>query len=187
MPVAFAPNSAGHGHANPFTPIKENNMKTLLAGLFAAACMSQAAYSAQSLTPADFVAKASEAGMAEIEFGKLAGQKASAADVKAYGRRMVADHGKADAELKPLAEAKKLPTAKALNAQHQKALESLQQKSGGDFDAAFAKQMVADHNEAVALFSSAEKLPDAELAAFATKTLPTLREHQAEAGKLHTH
>jgi putative membrane protein len=162
-------------------------MKTILAGLLAAACMSQVAYSAQPLTPADFAAKASEAGMAEIEFGKLAGQKGNSPQVKQYGQRMVTDHGKADAELKKLAETKMLTTTKALNPAHQKALEALRQKTGADFDATLAKQMVTDHNEAVALFSAAEALPDQELAAFAKRTLPTLREHQQEANKLHAH
>ena len=74
-----------------------------------------------------------------------------------------------------------------LNAAHKKALEDLRGKSGKEFDAAYAAQMVKDHNEAVALFTAASSLPDSELAGFASKTLPTLRDHQAMAKQLPAH
>src|SRR5215204_4761165 len=141
-------------------------MKQLLAGVLAAGVACHAVYGAEPLTAADFVAKASEAGMAEMELGKLASQKAASPDVRQYAERMVTDHGKADTELKALAAAKKLTTAKALNPAHQKARESLRQKTGADFYAAFAQQMVTDHNDAVALFSAAGSLADQELAGF---------------------
>jgi putative membrane protein len=67
---------------------------------------------------------------------------------------------------------------------HKKALEDLRGKSGKEFDTAYAKQMVMDHNEAVTLFTGASALPDADLAAFAKKTLPTLKEHQQMAAHL---
>ena len=51
----------------------------------------------------DFLAKATEGGMKEVELGKLASQKASNADVKAFANRMVEDHGKTNAELARIA------------------------------------------------------------------------------------
>jgi putative membrane protein len=159
--------------------------KFLMAALIALLA-GQAAYCAESLTPATFVAKASEAGMAEIEFGKLATQKGASPAVRAYGQRMVTDHGKADSELKPLAEKKGHPLTKVLNPAHQKALEELRTKTGVEFDKSYHQQMVTDHIEAVALFTAASTLPDPDLAAFASKTLPTLRVHQKDAAQLHT-
>jgi putative membrane protein len=162
---------------------KEITMKRFIATVLSAVLLVPVAQAAE--TTASFVTKASESGMAEIEFGRLAAEKGGSPAVRAYGQRMVADHGKADAELKPLAEKKQLPLAKTLKPEHQKALETMRAKNGAEFDAAFAQQMVADHNEAVALFTAASSLPDAELAAFAAKTLPTLREHQKDAASLH--
>jgi len=159
-------------------------MNMIVLGALAAMVAAPVAMSAERLTPNEFVMKASEAGTAEVELGKLAAQKAAAADVKAFGQRMVTDHSKAGAELDAIAGKKNLPTVKELNPTHKKALADLSAKSGADFDAAFAKQMVMDHNEAVALFTGASALPDADLAGFAKKTLPTLKEHQQMASHL---
>lgn len=122
--------------------------------------------------------------MAEVEKGKLAAQKAGAPEVRAYGQRMVTDHTRSGAELDEIAKRKGLAPAKALGPKQGKALEELRSKSGAQFDAAFARQMVADHNEAVALFTLAERLGDEELAGFASRTLPALRDHQQQADHL---
>jgi putative membrane protein len=42
-------------------------------------------------------------GMAEVQLGKLAAEKATNPDVKQFGQRMVDDHGKANDELKTAA------------------------------------------------------------------------------------
>ena len=51
----------------------------------------------------DFVTKAAQAGLAEVRLGQLAGEKSAAANIKAFGQRMVSDHTKAGEELKTLA------------------------------------------------------------------------------------
>lgn len=57
-------------------------------------------------------------------------------------------------------------------------MKKLHSLSGTDFDQAFAKAAVKDHEKDVKEFEkAAEKLDDADLKAFAAKTLPTLREH----------
>ena len=160
-------------------------MKTALITLMAALAMAPAALGAeQQLTPEQFVARASEAGAAEVELGKLAAQKGSTAEVRAYGQRMVTDHSRSGVELEQLAARKGLPVTKVPNAAHARVLEDLNGRSGKDFDAAYAKQMVKDHEEAVALFTSAAALSDRELATFASRTLPVLKEHQLQAGHL---
>ena len=147
--------------------------------------LTQGLMAAEALTPPDFVAKASEAGMAEVELGKLASKMGSTPAVRAYGERMVADHTKAGKELEAIAMKKNLPVMKALNAKHQKAVTDLSAKSGKSFDDAYAQQMVVDHDEAVTLFTSATTLKDADLSAFASKTLPTLQAHQKDAHQMH--
>ncbi len=137
------------------------------------------------LTAEEFVARASAAGQSEIDLGKLAAQKSTAVDIRAFAQKMIEDHGKAGAELAILAKKKGLAIAQPGEAQLA-TLAELQQKSGGEFDAAYAKQMLTDHDDAVSLFSAAGTLDDPDLAAFARKALPVLTQHQQMAKHLGT-
>lgn len=61
----------------------------------------------------------------------------------------------------------------------------LQTLQGAEFDRAFVRQVITDHNEAIALYTRAARdLDDSELKAFASETLPTLQEHLSEAERL---
>jgi putative membrane protein len=133
-------------------------------------------------TPDDkeFVSKAGMGGLAEVQMGNLALQKAQSADVKAFGQRMVTDHSKANAELAQLATAKGLALPTEVAGEHQAAMQHLQSLSGAEFDKAYMTHMVEDHEKDVAEFDKAStSASDAEIKAFAGKTLPVLREHLA--------
>ena len=111
--------------------------------------------------------------------GKLAAEKASAAEVKQFGRRMVDDHGKANGELKSLASQKGVTLPTELDAAHKATQAKLAQLSGAAFDRAYMQDMVKDHDKDVAAFRQASTgAADADLKAWAGKTLPTLQEHQ---------
>jgi putative membrane protein len=134
-----------------------------------------------SLAAADktFMMKAAAGGMAEVELGRLATEKASSADVKQFGQRMVDDHSKANDELKALASQKSVTLPTDLDAKHKATKDRLSKLSGDAFDKAYMADMVADHNEDVAEFARVSKsAKDADVKAFAAKTLPTLQEHQ---------
>jgi putative membrane protein len=127
---------------------------------------------------AKFVVEAANGGMSEVEFGKLAQQKASNAKVKEFGEMMVMDHSKANEELKALAKAKNVTLPDSLNADSKKMWEDLSKKSGADFDKAYVNMMVDDHKKDVGKFEDASKnLKDADLKAFVDKTLPVLKGH----------
>jgi len=54
--------------------------------------------------------------------------------------------------------------------------------SGAEFDRAFVKQMVDDHEQTIAKFEAAQNdVTDAELRGFIASTLPTLRQHLQQA------
>lgn len=127
---------------------------------------------------AKFVTEAANGGMAEVELGKLAQQKAQHADVKAFGDMMVNDHSKANEELTTLAQAKSITVPATLGTEQQKVKDDLSKKTGREFDKAYIDDMVEDHEKDVKLFEDASKnLKDAELKAFVDKTLPTLKAH----------
>ncbi|CRM71517.1 MULTISPECIES: DUF4142 domain-containing protein [Pseudomonas] len=132
---------------------------------------------AMAATSNSFVDNAAEGGITEIEAGKLALQKSSSADVKTFAQHMVTEHTKANQELATLA--KKLdievPDDAALTDKAKKAILEMRDES---FDEAYANNQVAAHEKTVELFKKESTSSDnAELKAFATKTLPTLEAH----------
>ena len=141
--------------------------------------------SAMSPEDKEFVVKAGMGGLYEVQTGNLALQNASSAEVKAFAQRMVTDHGKANAELATLATTKGLALPAELEGDHESAFEHLSSLSGAEFDKAYIQHMVEDHDKAVADFDKAStSSTDAELKAWAGKTLPTLQEHAAMAKDL---
>jgi len=125
-----------------------------------------------------FVTDAAVGGMAEVELGKLAADKAANADVKKFGQRMADDHGKANDELKVLAQSEKITLPSAIDAKHKSTIDRLSKLSGEAFDRAYVEEMLKDHQKDVAAFRTESKSgKDPEVKAWAGKTLPTLEEH----------
>ena len=123
--------------------------------------------------------------MAEVDLGKLAASKATNADVKQFGQRMVDDHGKANDELKSWASQKSVTLPADLDAKHKAEHARLEKLSGDAFDRAYMSLMVTDHNKDVAEFQKESKAAkDADLKAWAAKTLPTLQDHQKSAKEI---
>jgi len=140
----------------------------------------KAEQSSTAVSAADkaFVREAAIGGMAEVDLGNLAKEKASSADVKSFGDRMVTDHGKANDELKQWAEQNKVTLPTALDAKHKAMHDRLSKLSGEAFDKAYMRDMVADHKVDVAKFRTESKSAhNADLKAWAGKTLPTLEDH----------
>lgn len=139
---------------------------------------------AMAATSNSFVDDAAQGGITEVEAGKLALEKSSSADVKTFAQHMVTDHTKANQELTALA--KKLdievPDDAALTDKAKKAILEMRDES---FDKAYANNQVAVHEKTVELFQKeAASSDNAELKAFAAKTLPTLEAHLKMAKEL---
>lgn len=125
-----------------------------------------------------FINDAAPGGMAEVELGRLAVKQATSKDVKQFAQRMIDDHTKAGDELKQLAASKKVMLAAELLPSQKEALAKLTALHGAAFDRAYVQEMVADHEKDVAAFDNAAKTgTDADVKAYAAKTLPTLKEH----------
>ena len=125
-----------------------------------------------------FVMKAAQGGLAEVELGNLAKQKASSDDVKQFGQRMADDHSKANDELKQVAASKGITLPTDPGPKHKAEMDRLSQLSGAEFDRAYMRHMVKDHKKDVSEFrKESEKGKDPDVKAFASKTLPTLEEH----------
>ncbi len=149
---------------------------------------------------ADFMVKAASGGMMEVELGRMALQKATNPKVKKFAQQMVDDHTKANEELKALAAKKNITLPTTPGDEAQEHINDLAKYSGAEFDKEYLELMHKDHQEDLDLFKeAAEDAEDAEVKAFAAKTLPVLQTHHqmaeqmeegtaknAKSGKAHT-
>ncbi len=132
-----------------------------------------------------FTKKAAQGGMAEVELGRLAEQRAANPEVKKFAERMVADHTKANNELKQVAGAKNVTLPETLNAKDEATKQKLSNLSGDQFDKAYMSDMVTDHTQDVAEFrKESTSAQDTDLKNFVTNTLPTLEDHLKEARQI---
>lgn len=132
-----------------------------------------------------FIHEAAAGGMMEVELGRLAAERAPSAEVKAFGQRMVTEHGKANQQLMQIAISKGMTLSRELPADMQRQRDLLARMSGAEFERMYMQHMVKEHRKDVAeLEKQAENGTDPALRSFAQQTLPTLREHLALAESL---
>jgi len=125
-----------------------------------------------------FVEDAAKGGLAEVQLGQLAAQKAQSPDVKKFGQRMVDDHTKANDQLKQIASSKGVELPSDLDRSARREHDKLSKLSGADFDREYMKHMVSDHKKDVKDFEKEAKSgKDADVKNFASSTLPTLQDH----------
>ena len=125
-----------------------------------------------------FVQDAALGGMAEVELGKLAAQKAASDAVKQFGQKMVDDHTKANDQLKQVAGKENITIPDSLDSKHQSRIDKLSKLSGPDFDRAYIKDQVKDHKQDVSEFKTeADSGSDPNIKQFASNTLPILEQH----------
>lgn len=124
-----------------------------------------------------FLKQAIETNYAEIEMGKLAEQKGQTEDVKSFGRTLATDHEQANTKAIALAGQLGIQPPSGPSKEQQKELQSLQQKSGEQFDKSFVKHEVKDHKKTISRFQKQTKGND-QVAQYAQETLPVLKKHE---------
>jgi putative membrane protein len=149
-----------------------------------------------------FIEKMGHVGAAEIKLGQLAAERAASAEVKQFGRRMVADHQKANAELKQVASKMSVTLPAQPDEKHQQLADRLAKLKGAEFDREYMKAMVDGHEEvakelerhagpaarqgerSVGTTGDVGAGADASVSAWASKTLPDVRQHLEQARKI---
>ncbi len=133
----------------------------------------------------DFMVKAAQGGMAEVQLGQLAQQNGQSQEVKDFGQRMVNDHSKANDELKQLASQEGVSLPTTLDAKDQATMKRLESLHGAAFDKAYMQDMVTDHKKDIAEFKhEAGTGNNQAVKNWASQTLPTLESHLREAQKV---
>jgi len=127
---------------------------------------------------ASFVQQAASANMMEVQLGQTAQSRASNQAVKQFGLRMVNDHTNLENQLATLATSNGLVLQQKLNSKHQDQVNKLNKLSGQAFDSAYMNQMVMDHQEDIANFTTQSRsAKSAAVRSLATNALPVLQQH----------
>ena len=141
----------------------------------------------QKVDDKKFAQDAAAGGMMEVAMGKLAAEKGSSDGVKQYGQKLVDDHTKANDQLKEIASKEKIDIPSAVTSKQQSMLDKLGKLSGPQFDKAFVKDAVKDHQHDISDFQrEAQNGTNPNIKQFAASTLPTLKEHLDMAKDLHS-
>lgn len=140
-----------------------------------------------SIMPGDrtFVEKAARSGMAEVQLATNVSNRAQTQEVRSFAQRMLVDHNRANQELTTLAASKGIDPPADLSPEHKALDAELAKLNGPALDRAYMEAMVKDHAAVAAEFEAASRdLTDAELKAWAAKTLPILHDHHKMAQEI---
>jgi len=133
----------------------------------------------------EFLVEAASGGLYEVEMAKLAQQKAQLQEVKDLAARILEDHTQANEKLNQLATSKGISVPPAMGDEEQRKYDKFSEMEADGFDEDYIEQMVQDHKNDISDFEEAgEELDDPDVKAFASRTLPTLKEHLSIAEQL---
>ena len=121
-----------------------------------------------------------EDGDAEVRLGRLAQERASNAEVRAFGAMIVEKHTVAGTELKRIA------NRHDVTQDPNDAFERLSKLKGREFDRAYLELMIDEHEDAVKAIEDKARDDDehADVKDWAGKTLPEVRQHLERARTL---
>lgn len=135
-------------------------------------------WGAESSPDKSFYKNAAEAGIAEVDAGNLAADKASDPKVKDLAAMMVKDHTAANEKLKTLADSKGIKLPSGASVMQKAEYAKLKVLSGDTFDKSYIKGQVKDHRQTIALLKKEiASGQDPEAKAFAQSVLPTVESH----------
>lgn len=149
-----------------------------IGALFGAMLVAAPALAQEKMSDEQFVEKAGQSGLAEVQMGEVAVQQAASDGVKQFGQRMIDDHTKANQDLEKAIEGKQFTMPTEPSAEHKTKMEQLSGLQGEEFDRTYMREMVTEHQNDIQTFEGyAQSGADAELKSFAQATLPILQEH----------
>jgi putative membrane protein len=129
----------------------------------------------------EFMTKAAQSGMMEVQLAKIAQEKATSDEVKQYAKTLEQDHSKANEQLKKLAEQKGVDLPSDLG-KHQEMITKMSGLSGEKFDREYMKMQTKHHKKDISEFKKhTNRSMDSDVKAFAEAQLPTLEQHLQQA------
>ncbi len=138
--TGFAQRPGGGGGGGTQGNMQQPNTQSGMSGM-------QQGNNGASPSDMEFVKKALQGSMAEVQVAQLALQKSSDDQVKQFAQRMVTDHTKMIEDMKPVADAVGVRVPSGPDKKQKAMMAKLQALSGADFDKAYVQAMVKDHKE----------------------------------------
>ena len=131
-----------------------------------------------------FLMKAAEGGVAEVQLGKLAVDKGGP-EVKEFGQKMVDDHSQLNNEIGDVADQLGVMLPRKMNKEDQAEYDKLKGLSGDEFDKEYIAYMIKDHRQDLRqFFMEARSATDQNLQMEVTKAAGVIRQHLQMVTKL---
>lgn len=125
----------------------------------------------------DFLVRAANSSMTELEMTRIATQQASMHQVKDFATQLGKEHSNLNAEIKSLAGKKNITLPTAISTEAQKDVDDLAKKEDKkNFDKSFVNEMIDRQKECIRLYEEASKdATDIDVKTFANNSLVKLR------------
>ena len=156
---------------------------TLAAALAVAVFATAVPATAQDKSRQQFLTKAIEGNLAEVQMGELAQKNGQNADVKSFGQMLQQDHSAANQKAMDAAKKLGVNVPAAPNAKQKADYDKMAKLQGAAFDKAFAQHMVMDHKKDIAEYKKASTKGD-DAGQYAKDSLPVLEKHLQTAQSL---
>lgn len=127
---------------------------------------------------AQFMVKAANGGMTEIQLSQHAQKNSDNPRIKSFAAMIIEDHTSANEQLAVLAQSQNVTLPDSLSSESTTTVKRLSIKAGKSFDKEYMKTMVKDHQSTVDDFKNElNQAKNAQLQAWISNTLPTLEKH----------
>lgn len=138
----------------------------------------------QQMLDKQFLMKATEGGIAEVQFGMLATQKGGP-EVKQLGQRLVDDHTMLNREIAGVADQIGVMLPRKMNKDDQSEYDKLNALSGDAFDREYITYVIKDHRKDMRVYSiEARASGDQDLQTEVLRETGVIREHLQQLTKL---
>jgi putative membrane protein len=141
----------------------------------------------RQLSDADraFLLDAVRANAAELKLAKLAQDKATRPEVKAYAKTILDEHHKLNQQLMAQATRQNVDLKEQPGNETDRAVDAMKDLSGDAFDRAYVQHEIKAHEQAIAKYrDAAGKVKDPEVLSLINQTLPALERHLEAARQL---
>jgi putative membrane protein len=164
------------------------NTITLICGISSALLLSASAWGSDTARTGQlpdpdkkFIVEAVAGGRNEVQLGQMASQKAANPAVRDFGTRMARDHSGLNEQLARILTEQGITEAPDM-AKTTRSTGQLQSLNGPDFDHAYMRDMIRDHENDLAAFKNeAANGRDPEIRNWAAQTVLDLEKHLQEA------